>query len=1236
MSANSPAIKPEQTPRKAVVFISYAREDRQFVERLKTLFHDRGVETKGDWQLEPGVRYADELRAAIMSADTFLFVISPSSVASEPCRLEVEFAARNNKRLAPVVHVDVPDAAVYRELREIQYTFLRDGDDFEKEFQQLERGVKTDLKWVKSHSYWLQRAAEWETKKRGRSSLLRGADLQEAERWLAEAGEDATKDPRPTPLQTEYVRAGRQDEKKRTRIVLGAVSAGLVVTLVLLFIAMAKTAEARREKVAALQNLARAYVEKADRAWQEKDVSGVEILLANALALDDQRETREKLWEIRAKGTQLLWASSYRPGGSAVAFTRDGSRVILGCEDYTVRAWEVATGRVTHVLRGHKAHISAVALDSSERLLASGGGDYTIRLWDLTTGAEVRALDGHEEGIRNLAFDEDGSTLVSVGRDNTLRVWNVADGKQLFSARLKLSPVRQSALSQGARFLAYSGGDERNVLRLLDARTGAEIATLKKHTEDIVALAFSPDGSRLAAQYRDGNIHIFDTLNPSGPGISQRRRENARGLAFSHDGLRLATYSSFGSEDSVVVWDILTDAEVHKFPVESSLPSVGNFIFSADGRWLAAGGDTLRLWNLSSSSEVLPIAGHGTAIRSLAYSADGRFIASCGFDYTVRLWDARNGQEQRVFKVPDCRSVLFSPDATMLAANDTGGRVLIWDAESGASLYTFQDSTPRSTGDRDSLAFSPAGDAIYEAVDDDYLSWPVVPRKQPVINGGVPTSGRKSAFSPDGNMFAQARSKQLKLLNLVTRQEIIDKEMETNLEGLAFTADGTQLAVADKDGTIRIWSTEDGTELKVLRSTGIEFNRLAFSPDGQRLASAGYEAVKLWDVASGAEILRLKPQRNNMDWVGGLAFSPDGRFLAVGAQDSAVRLWSIENSDEVTTLRGHRNYIRDLTYDASGRLLLTAGLDETARLWDVSDARTPRLLATRGGVKAASLSPEGLMIAVSSGDETIQLSDAVTGNALFELREDRGKMVALAFSEDGLLASVAEVESDRAGVVRDYYVSVWDIAERRKVLNFREGEEFECIAFAPKGTNLLATGGLTALRLWNLRTGTEARALKGHWGTVTSLAFSRDGKRLASSSRDMTVRLWNVESGEEVFTFYGHSNWVEGVAFSPDEKLLASAGTDDTIRLWDTQSGREVFKLRVPVDSPRVSGAWFRRIAINPKTSVVAASTGDFSVRLWDLNSLTRFFSVAPAKLLEETENKTGLQISGLEYVQLK
>ena len=168
---------------------------------------------------------------AIEGADTFIFVLTPDSIASVVCGREIAHAAANNKRMVPIVAREVNAKAVPEALAKLNWIFCRDGDDFEKATDTLISALDTDLKWVHAHTRLLTRAIEWNANGKNNSFVLRGEDLRSAEQWLAEAG--AQKERQPTALQTEYIIASRKAAARRQRITLGAVTFALVVAIAL-------------------------------------------------------------------------------------------------------------------------------------------------------------------------------------------------------------------------------------------------------------------------------------------------------------------------------------------------------------------------------------------------------------------------------------------------------------------------------------------------------------------------------------------------------------------------------------------------------------------------------------------------------------------------------------------------------------------------------------------------------------------------------------------------------------------------------------------------------------------------------------------------------------------------------------------------------------------------------------------------------------------------------------------
>ena len=204
-------------------------------QRVRPHLHDALVERQRDiwvdWEDIPlTADWLKEIFAAIEAANTFVFVISPDSVASEVCGSELAHAVKHNKRLVPIVRRDVDAKTVPPALAALNWVFFRATDPFASALEALLKAIDTDLEWVRAHTRLLVRAIEWDAKRRNNSFLLRGSDLRTAEQWLAASG---AKEPSPTQLQKDYIRASREDATRRQRLTIGIVAVGLLVACVL-------------------------------------------------------------------------------------------------------------------------------------------------------------------------------------------------------------------------------------------------------------------------------------------------------------------------------------------------------------------------------------------------------------------------------------------------------------------------------------------------------------------------------------------------------------------------------------------------------------------------------------------------------------------------------------------------------------------------------------------------------------------------------------------------------------------------------------------------------------------------------------------------------------------------------------------------------------------------------------------------------------------------------------------
>ncbi|KAM3115219.1 toll/interleukin-1 receptor domain-containing protein [Phormidesmis sp. 146-33] len=221
------------------VFLSYSRKDKAFVQTLHDALRAQEREIWVDWDAIPlTADWWQQIERGIEGTNTFVFVISPDSVASDVCRDEIDHAVKHNKRLVPIVRREGFDTTrVHPMLSKYNWLFFRETDEFDRGFSDLIQAIETDLEYVRSHTRILERAIEWDSQNRNESYLLRGVDLKTAETWLLQG---ASKQPQPTELQATYVSTSWKAENVQRRkqrwtvtAAIAALAAAIAVPLTL-------------------------------------------------------------------------------------------------------------------------------------------------------------------------------------------------------------------------------------------------------------------------------------------------------------------------------------------------------------------------------------------------------------------------------------------------------------------------------------------------------------------------------------------------------------------------------------------------------------------------------------------------------------------------------------------------------------------------------------------------------------------------------------------------------------------------------------------------------------------------------------------------------------------------------------------------------------------------------------------------------------------------------------------
>ncbi|MBL8891863.1 MAG: protein kinase [Planctomycetaceae bacterium] len=630
-------------------------------------------------------------------------------------------------------------------------------------------------------------------------------------------------------------------------------------------------------------------------------------------------------------------------------------------------------------------------------------------------GSDVTCY-GHTSEVYEVAFTPNGKRVVSAGKSGTIRVWDATTGEQRGTLAGHEGEVFGLASSPEGSLIASAGFDKS--VRLWDAESGEIIRTMTGHAGPIRGLAFSPDGDRIATSADDKTVKVWDSKTGAEVITVTGHTESVSGVAFSPDGKQLASTSS--KDKTIRIWDSRTGEQIKI--VQHPYPEVRRLVFSPDGTRLAAVTYSVcMLWDTQTWEHVGEVCRLNRVVRCVAYSPDGTQLATAGDSTEIKLWDARtgylintlSGHSQTVW------GVAFSPDGTRLVSASKDGTVRIWSTH----------------GDND-LTF-----------------------------GGHSEHVHCIAFSSDGRQLASgAEAVILRDAHTGTAKFRLEGHM-ASVAGMSFNPNGTRLASAGDDYTVRLWNTETGEEVAVLNGHTSRVTGVDYSPDGNQLVSSSRDGtIRLWDALAHKETATLTGHQGT---VYDVAFSPDGSCVVSAGYDRTVKLWDVETGKEIRTFTGHTGLVRTVAFDHAGKRLVSGGYDTKIRVWDVASGKQITTAhASSGAVFGVAFSPDGKRFAACGTDHAVHLIESTTG---------------------------------------------------QEIMTFFPGKDgVEGVAFSPDGTRLAAAvAGNGSIRIWGAPHHHETAILSEHTDKVTSATFSLDGSRVYSESENEKL-VWNFATRQTI------------------------------------------------------------------------------------------------------------------------
>jgi WD40 repeat protein len=850
--------------------------------------------------------------------------------------------------------------------------------------------------WFDANLNLLQRQAVlWEQQSRSDGLLIRGKDLDEAEK---QAGSIQL-----TAVETDFLAACRklrkaeQREHRRNQIIMGlGVLAGIAFIVAMVFFGKAQSsaADARNQAATAVvaQQTAVSGQSTAEAAKSEAVTAKNDAIAAknDAVAAKKEADTQKnKAVDEQQKG----FARQLSAQASLITLERGRSAIYSGllAVEGAQRLPSLEAGQALRrflentglpVLREDTGgNITAIQYDAIDSLVMTANGNGAVQAWNPHTPGLQYQVDFNSQ-VDALVYNEKANLMAAGSSDGTVKIWDAATGDNVVTLNHNGAVNALDFRPDGQQLV--TGSDDKTV-KLWDAQSGEELRSWDAGSA-VVSLAYNPNGTQVAASTQDGEFAI---LQPVALYVLYKIDHNdcndVSSLTFNKDGDLLAGVCG----NYAIVWDTPSGMEKQRKNHRYGVTSVR---FSPDGQWLVSTGMDFNaiVWDPKTGVRQSGITQFNT-VNGAEFSEDGQYLVSFSDDGTARVWNFQTGQIVKEMPFDSkVKASAFILDGQYIASGTSDGTFAIWQINAAGkdNLPILPQDTTRS------VAFNQDGTKAYVA---NYAEIDVTDTgsRETKTLVSFPVSMNYVTFSPDGKWaVTKDYDTTTRVYELDNGNMLYEKTIPGQETIFSFSQDGKTIIASAGDNTADVWDTATGKEGGTMKHDN-PISAVALSKDGTLAASVSSEGVvKVWNAANGNPITSV----DQKDYVYSVAFSPDGQKLVTGNYNNTAVIWDVKKGTSLVTLQ-HDGTVNSASFNSDGTLVITAGYDGTARVWNANTGQEISHIVHDNSVDYAVFGPGDKYVVSGSQDRTVRVWDPQTGEEIASISYPDW-VTALAISPD--------------------------------------------------------------------------------------------------------------------------------------------------------------------------------------------------------------------------------------------